>query len=343
MDVCDERIFHLVKQGELFKGCNMRGAPSFSPGSYRESIKFESKQAFKGWGHDQLRGFTKSPYVTGRITVDEVTDAIDKLSDRQNERLSIVLTDPAMAKHYGVLQRSAKQLYETEFYDKYIVDQLKRKSIISVEPGTVGQFLFGNLVSNNISEPNCSPIHIGAIPLDSQSIQACDRQVWYYDGQLFHQLTKETHPPLEKADIYISNDNNTVNVNSEQMEFLKNHGIRWVTFHMLSYDTNSEDHQVDSRKITQEIDIFTIPETPSEPHDNSYESNHSNDSSNDSSYLIWIVIVVIVMIIIGFILYWIGLNQGYYMGYYVNLKSTSEIEMRPSTTKIPISSTLGPF
>lgn len=307
---------------------------SFRPEDYRESVDFKSKRAEKGWGHDQLRGFANSPYVD-KLTVPVVTEAIDKLSARQHERLSYVLSEPTMARYYGVLQRAAKQLYNSKFYDKYIVERLREKVITSVEPGTVGQFLFGNLVANNIENTNCSPIHIGAIPLDGQTVQPCEKQIWYYDGQLFRQLTKEMHPAPEHADIYVPNDQHAVNFNLGQMNYLKNHGIRWATFYSLFYDQNDGTTVVDSRRITEEVDLWDHDR----PNDEYEYVEHVSvderpDLKYDSSYWIWILVVIFAFIIVGFIVYWIGLKRGYNMAYQSTVHRPILATSTPSTGHI---------
>jgi len=224
---------------------------SFRPSDYdlynyydQKSPKYKSKV----WGHKQLNDFHYD-IDQNPINLSEINDAIDSLVKYQELNLAEALADPSLARKYALLLRAAKRFHGTEFYDSYIVDKLRSKNILTVRPGTLGQALFGNLIENRNENANCSPIQIGALPANDQLLGNCHNQVWYYDGDIFRQLTSEVYPPPPNADLYIP-DPSFFGLNYEQVKILKSYGVQQVTFYTVK--------RIESNQATNNIVMQTI-------------------------------------------------------------------------------------
>lgn len=189
----------------------------FNPNKYSvRSSRLPSRQehVFKQSriGHDQLRIFHQQHKAanggSARFNLSEIPMAIDRLSLHQNLTVIEALKDHKLMKSYEVVQTAAAKFYGTSHYQKLIVDPLMTKTVISLEPGTIGQFLFGGMRTKyGQTTLECSPIGIGAIPPNNVDNKdnlppVCSQQVWYYQNDEYRRLTNDV-TRAKVADIYV--------------------------------------------------------------------------------------------------------------------------------------------
>ncbi len=296
----------------------------FRPHSYKsesDSVRSgEDRLTEKGLGYsqlDQFRSHNRGERAK-KINIKDVERAIDLLAEKQNLRIAEALADPKIANAYGSLQQAASRLFGTKFYEEVIINYLKGKQVNTVQPGTIGQFLFGNTRDDyGNSTEQCSPLQIGALPVTAENLIGCKRQVWYYDGQIYRQLTEDKYPPLSQADVYIPP--NFSGLTAEQRRILSSHGVQSATFYTL-------DETDKGRQLTSEIPItmagnighyllqanngmISQPKMAGRNY-GYYEKNENK--SYDYGIWVWVIIVVIIIVIIAWIAYSIGKKHGIY-------------------------------
>lgn len=279
----------------------------------RSSRDFDQINSHKGWGHDQLQHFHEADHGR-KIEISDIYRSIDALVEHQTYKIDQVLADARLLRHYTLLQRAAKQLLGTEFYDQYITSELRKRQIVTVAPGTVGQFLYGNIVDGDDQDPACSPVHIGALP-NKEGISDCSNQVWYFDGNIFRQLTRESHPPKPKANIYVYD--RFIGLSYEQKIMFRSYGVQSVTFYTMRYIGN-DTIQTKTIQLTTEMPLeasdditnWVIYRHPSNPYRPFRPKEIELEAEYDYGSWIWFLIAVIIIVIIAFIMYWLGKRQG---------------------------------
>lgn len=208
----------------------MTSKRSFYPSRYSaDSPVFNHENVEKGQ-QDQLNIFKNNSQEIQNIDVRSVEAAIDILAKNQHRYVDEARSDKIIDKHFILLQQAAAYLYETKHYDELIVNKLKKKEITDLTPGKIGQFLFGNIIKDlGQSRPYCSPITIGALPINKNHLIECDRQVWCWcaNSKVYQCLTSPTYPSSKFADIYVSDSFKSFT--DDEIVMFKKHDIKFVT------------------------------------------------------------------------------------------------------------------
>ena len=199
-------------------------------------------------GHDQLRLFHQQHKSINRgparLNLSEIMRSIDKLSLHQNLTVVEALKDDKLKESYEILQMAAAKFYGTYHYQQLIVDPLMEKNVITLNPGTIGQFLFGGLRPEyGMTTLECSPIGIGAIPPTSDknggsSPPVCPQQVWYYQNDEYRRLTDDI-TQAKVADIYVPISFN--GLSETDIKKLAKFGVLEVNIYTLIKDENRKE------------------------------------------------------------------------------------------------------
>ena len=199
-------------------------------------------------GNDQRRLFHKQHKSTNhrpaRLNLSEIGQSIDRLSLHQNLTIIEALKDKKLKESYEIIQTAAAKFYGTYHYQQLIVDPLMKKTVVSLNPGTIGQFLFGGLRPEyGMTTFECSPIGIGAIPPDGDktdglSPPVCPQQVWYYQNKEYRRLTDDiTHADI--GDIYVPISFN--GLSEADIKKLTKSGVSKVNIYTLIKDENRKE------------------------------------------------------------------------------------------------------
>lgn len=199
-------------------------------------------------GHDQLRLFHQQHKTANnkpaRINLSEIGTSIDRLSLHQNLTVIEALKDDKLKESYEMIQTVAAKFYGTPHYQELIVEPLMKKTVISLNPGTIGQFLFGGMRPEyGMTTLECSPIGIGAIPPNGDKNEnstppVCQQQVWYYQNEEYRRLTDEI-TQAKIADIYVPISFN--GLSDADIKKLSGSGILQVNIYTLIKDEKTKE------------------------------------------------------------------------------------------------------
>ena len=210
--------------------------------------------------HDQMKIFDdynqSSRRRKIRWKVSEVHHAIDQLAQHQLMTYQQAKERDNLHKSLQVVQQAAAMLYPTPHYKPIINDYLLTKHPVTIEPGTIGQFLFGNIAVDYRLDIStyCTPSGVGALPRkddeSSHDPPACPRQVWYYKSGRYHRLT----PPHQKSnhcDLYVPLD--FWGLSESEISRFTQHEIEKV--HLF---TMVKDHQSSKQIIIERSDLMPL-------------------------------------------------------------------------------------
>ena len=199
-------------------------------------------------GYDQLRLFHQQHKTNNnkptRINLSEIGVSIDRLSLYQNLTVIEALKDDKLKESYEMIQTVAAKFYGTKHYQQLIVEPLIKKTVISLNPGTIGQFLFGGMRPEyGMTTLECSPIGIGAIPPNGDkngesSPPVCQQQVWYYQNEEYRRLTDDV-TRAKIADIYVPISFN--GLSEADIKKLSKSGVLQVNIYTLIKDEKTKE------------------------------------------------------------------------------------------------------
>ncbi len=139
---------------------------------------------------------------------------------------------PHLAAAYKLLQRAAAYLNTNKaFYQTLIVDNIRQYEVLTLQPGTFGQFLFGIIKCTDYGETTaeCSPVGIGSLP--NEKLSLCSKQVWYYQDGRYVALTDPIKQRSEEADLYVPLK--FEGLKPEDIQYLSAGGIKRVTLYSI--------------------------------------------------------------------------------------------------------------
>nr|QBK91059.1 MAG: uncharacterized protein LCPAC202_00330 [Pithovirus LCPAC202] len=191
--------------------------------------------------HQQNKTANHEP---ARINLSEIGHAIDRLSLHQNITVIDAMKDDKLKESYEMIQTVAAKFYGTQHYQQLIVEPIMKKTVISLNPGTIGQFLFGGMRPEyGMTTLECSPIGIGAIPPNGDkngesSPPVCQQQVWYYQNKEYRRLTDDV-TRAKIADIYVPISFN--GLSDEDIKKLSDSGVLQVNIYTLIKDEKTKE------------------------------------------------------------------------------------------------------
>ena len=258
------------------------GRSSVSPDSNHPSGRssFSSQTSNEGWSRPSNEGWSRtSDGRTSRTSnartswtsnartiseetqwsVNEIQQAIDLLCKHQSLAQHDARHQDDLRRALETVNQAAAVLQHSDHYEEIIVAYLRNKQVETVEPETVGQFLFGNIAVDYelTAHAHCTPTGHRALsdrPV-ADDLPGCDRPVWYYHEGQCRQLTvtPRKYPINERgrADLYIDQDFD--GLEEDDLEQLLGAGIEEVRLYCM--DIEREKGQ---RRITECSDWLEI-------------------------------------------------------------------------------------